>query len=178
MLAANAKRETGVPVEPSSGKTSSGAGQAAAGLPPTTVQQIMTKTVVSVSPGQKFEDLARLIVSHPMHHFPVLEDDHSLAGIVSERDILLLMAKKKTLQGITVRELMTKTVLTVQSETSLSEAASKMLAHRLHCLPVVDQNGKICGILTSTDLLIAFQRLQACLERAAGNSNGSARPQA
>jgi CBS domain-containing protein len=138
----------------------------------------MTRAVVSVSPGQKFEELARLIVSHPMHHFPVLEDDHSLAGIVSERDILLLMAKKKTLQGTTVRELMTKTVVTVQAETSLSEAASKMLAHRLHCLPVIDQNGKLCGILTSTDLLNAFQRLQACLERATGGSSGPARPQA
>ncbi|MGH7835712.1 MAG: CBS domain-containing protein, partial [Candidatus Binatia bacterium] len=99
MLAANAKREAGVPVEPSSGKKYSA--QANAGLPPTTVQQIMTRTVVTISPGQKFEELARLIVNHPMHHFPVLEDDHRLAGIVSERDILLLMAKKKTLQGTT-----------------------------------------------------------------------------
>ncbi|MGH7832524.1 MAG: CBS domain-containing protein, partial [Candidatus Binatia bacterium] len=115
---------------------------------------------------------------HPMHHFPVLEDDHRLAGIVSERDILLLMAKKKTLQGTTVRELMTKAVVTVQAETSLSEAASKMLAYRLHCLPVVDSNGKLCGILTSTDLLNAFQKLQACVERATGSSNGSARPRA
>jgi CBS domain-containing protein len=176
MLAANAKREAGVPVEPSSGKKYSA--QANAGLPPTTVQQIMTRTVVTISPGQKFEELARLIVNHPMHHFPVLEDDHRLAGIVSERDILLLMAKKKTLQGTTVRELMTQAVVTVQAETSLSEAASKMLAYRLHCLPVVDSNGKLCGILTSTDLLNAFQKLQACVERATGSSNGSARPRA
>jgi CBS domain-containing protein len=176
MLAANTKREAGIPVEPSSGKKYSP--QANTGLPPTTVEQIMTRSVISVSPGQKFEELARLIVNHPMHHFPVLEDNHSLAGIVSERDILLLMAKKKTLQGTTVRELMTKVVVTVQADTSLSEAASKMLAHRLHCLPVVDPSGKLCGILTSTDLLNAFQKLQACVERATGSSDGSARPQA
>jgi CBS domain-containing protein len=174
MLVANAKRETAVAVEPSSGNHSSHAGAA---LPPTTVQEVMTRTVLSVSPGQKFEELARLIVSHPMHHFPVLEDGY-LAGIVSERDILLRMAKKRPLRGTTVRELMTQTVLTVRAETSLSDAAGKMLAHRLHCLPVVDQDGKLCGILTSTDLLQAFQKLQACLERATGASNGSTRPEA
>jgi CBS-domain-containing membrane protein len=177
MLAANTKRETSAP-EPSSAKASSCSPQANAGLPPTTVQQIMTTTVVSVSPDQKFEELAHLIVSHPMHHFPVLEDDRSVAGIVSERDILLLMAKKKTLQGMTVGELMTRAVVTVQPETPLSEAASKMLERRLHCLPVVDSNGKLCGIVTSTDLLKAFQRLQASLERAAGGPSGSARHRA
>jgi CBS-domain-containing membrane protein len=55
-------------------------------------------------------------------------------------------------------------VVTIRPETLLSEATGQMLSRRINCLPVVDENGRLCGILTSTDLLQAFQRMQEQVE--------------
>ena len=55
-------------------------------------------------------------------------------------------------------------VVTVRPDTLLSEAAAQMLSHRINCLPVVE-NDRVCGILTSTDLLQAFQTIQTHIEQ-------------
>jgi CBS domain-containing protein len=48
---------------------------------------------------------------------------------------------------------MTHKVFTASPETPLSVAASEMLSRRINCLPVLGKDGKVCGIITSTDLL-------------------------
>jgi len=59
---------------------------------------------------------------------------------------------------------MTHKVFTVTPETPLSVAASEMLSRRINCLPVIGKDGKVCGIITSTDLLRSYQKIQASLE--------------
>lgn len=52
------------------------------------------------------------------------------------------------------REIMTHQVTTVRPETSLTEVAQIMLDHRIGCVLVVDQQGKLCGIITETDFAV------------------------
>ena len=59
---------------------------------------------------------------------------------------------------------MTRDPITVKCETPISVAVAKMVAKRINCLPVLDDEGKVCGILTSTDLLKAYQKLLESLE--------------
>jgi CBS domain-containing protein len=60
---------------------------------------------------------------------------------------------------------MTRGPVTVKRETLLSVAVAKIVAKRINCLPVLDDEGKVCGILTSTDLLKAYQKLLESLEK-------------
>jgi len=63
-----------------------------------------------------------------------------------------------------VSGVMTCSVVTVNPKTLLSVAATLMLTRRINSLPVVESDGKVCGILTSTDLLNVYQKMQASFE--------------
>jgi CBS domain-containing protein len=59
---------------------------------------------------------------------------------------------------------MNRYVVTVKPQTPLSAAVTEMLTRRINCLPVVGDDGKVCGIITSTDLLRNYQKIQMSLE--------------
>ena len=59
---------------------------------------------------------------------------------------------------------MTPDPFTVKRETPLSVAVARIVSKRINCLPVLDDEGKVCGIVTSTDLLKAYQKLLESLE--------------
>ena len=94
----------------------------------------------------------------------MIETDARLAGVISDRDMLRFMSSGADLKSAIVADVMCFEVLTIRPETLLSEAAGQMLSRRFNCLPVIDENGRLCGILTSTDLLQAFQRMQEGVE--------------
>jgi CBS domain-containing protein len=62
---------------------------------------------------------------------------------------------------------MTGEPLTVSPEMPISVAIKSMLAMRINCLPVVGADGKVCGILTSTDLLKSYEKIQELVESVA-----------
>jgi CBS domain-containing protein len=127
------------------------------------VKHLMTSPVVSLLAEQTLplaEDIMRF---RHIRHLPVIDDDGRLLGLVSHRD--LLRAQISSLAGLTdeqrrarqedvrVRQLMTRDVWTVKPGT-LASVAGKMLAdHRFGCLPVVDEQGVVIGILTERDFL-------------------------
>ena len=85
---------------------------------------------------------------------PVIEKGR-LVGILSDRDLLRFIGH----QGeITVKEAMTRLVVTVKPETSLEEAARLLVNHKIGALPVT-QRGRVIGIISSTDILIAYVAL-------------------
>lgn len=133
--------------------------------PPTSVGDVMTSNVVTLSPYHTFQEAVGLMANRPFRHFLVVEKDGKLAGVISDRDLLRALNRKPDWSKTIVGEVMTRETVTVQPKTSLSDAVGKMLEHRINCLPVVDERGKVCGILTSTDLLVTFQRIQVHLER-------------
>ena len=120
------------------------------------VEDVMTREVVSLSPHHNFEDAVNLISNRHFRHFVVV-DDGQIVGIVSDRDVLRGLARTDNWQKKDVREFMTVDPITVAPDTSLSTAIAKMLAKKINCLPVVADDGRVCGILTSTDLLKSYQ---------------------
>jgi CBS domain-containing protein len=128
----------------------------------------MTREVVSLLPGQSFAEAVGLMASRPFRHVLVIHPNGRLAGIISDRDLLRVMGGATDWKEKRIRDVMTHDVFTVTPQTPLSLAVREMVARRINCLPVLyDENKQVCGVVTSTDLLRAFERLQMALERIA-----------
>ncbi len=125
----------------------------------------MTKKVVTMSTNVTFGEAIGLMANRPFRHFLVVESDGRLAGVISDRDLLRILARTPEWQKTTVSEVMSKATVTVHPETPLSMAIDEMLSHRINCLPVIDDKELVCGIITSTDLMHVLRNTQACLER-------------
>ena len=135
-------------------------------MPPTSMSQIMTRDVLSVYPGQSFAEAVGFMANRPFRHVLVIHPNGRLAGVISDRDLLRVMGATTDWKERKVSDVMTQDVFTVIPETPLSVAVREMLARRVNCLPVLyDENRQVCGIVTSTDLLGAFERLQASVEK-------------
>ena len=133
---------------------------------PRQVKEVMTRDVVALRPQQPFAQALALLAQHRFRHLLVTDDNARLAGVISDRDLLRCMSREADLGRVMVADIMWSAVVTVQPDTSLSEAAAQMLGRRINCLPVVE-NDRVCGILTSTDLLQAFHNLQTHIEQEA-----------
>ena len=131
---------------------------------PHRVHEVMTREPVTLTPEQSFGEALALLARNRFRHLLVVDDTARLAGVLSDRDLLRTMSRTPDLDRATVADVMQSDVISVEPQTLLSDAAAQMLDRRINCLPVVEA-GRLCGILTSTDLLRAFHRLQ---ERAEG----------
>ena len=134
---------------------------------PLCVADVMTRKVVTLSPHHTFADAVQIMSSHLFRHFVVIESDSKLAGVISDRDLLRTLARTPDWQTKFVSQFMSRDVVTVNPGTELSLAVGKMLSKRINCLPVVDGGDRVCGIVTSTDLLKAYRKIQESLERKA-----------
>lgn len=132
---------------------------------PTRAEQVMTREVVSVLPDQSFQEALSLIARHRFRHLLVINAHGWLAGVISDRDLLRFMSRERHWTTRTVAEVMKSDPVTVRPETPLSVAVAEMLGRRINCLPVVNEEARVCGILTSTDLLRVFQGLQEQIEQ-------------
>lgn len=131
---------------------------------PTCVADIMTTKLVTLSPHHTFGEAVQLMSNCRFRHFLVIDADGRLAGVFSDRDVLRALGRTPGWQAQAVSGVMMRYVVTVKPQTPLSVAATEMLTRRINCLPVVGEDGKVCGIITSTDLLRNYQKIQASLE--------------
>lgn len=134
------------------------------GKTPTRVAEVMTREVVTLAPAQSFQEAITLVARHRFRHLLVVNTDRRLAGVISDRDLLRFMIRNPDRDASTVADVMKTDAITVGPESSLSAAIAEMLTRRINCLPVVDGEGRLVGILTSTDLLRAFQKIQERVE--------------
>ena len=132
---------------------------------PLTVGDVMTRQVVTMSPHHAFSDAITLMAKHSFRHFLVVDAANRLVGVVSDRDILRMLARTTQLHTTSVSQFMSQDVITVTPEMKLSHAAGKMLSKRINCLPVVDESKILCGIITSTDLLKTYRAMQEAVEK-------------
>ena len=132
-------------------------------MSPVLVKHIMTSEVVTFFAEQTLplaEDVMRI---HKFRHLPVVDSQRRLLGLVTQRDVL--RAQISFLTGLTederrarqddvhISKLMTRDVWTVGPETLASHAGQTLLDHRYSCLPVVDRDGVLVGIVTERDFL-------------------------
>jgi CBS domain-containing protein len=119
------------------------------------VEQIMTTDLFTVRPDDLVDLAASLMDWEHIRHVPVEDEKGHLVGLVSHRQLLRLLGRK--LQGdsnpVPVREIMRADPITVRPETTTQEAISRMRVHRVSCLPVVDADGRLAGIVSERDFM-------------------------
>jgi CBS domain-containing protein len=79
--------------------------------------------------------------------------------VISDRDVLRALARTPDWQTKPVTEIMTHDPFVVSPRAAVTDALAHLLEKRINCLPVVSEDGKVCGIITSTDLLKSFQKV-------------------
>jgi CBS domain-containing protein len=114
------------------------------------VSELMTPAPSSVAPSTTLVEALGLQRAKHVRHLPVVED-RRLVGILSDRDLRRSVARDDRI-NTQVRELMSRDPLTLDPEEPSSRAARKMLEAGISSLPVED-DGRLVGILTLTDLL-------------------------
>jgi len=127
-----------------------------------TVQQIMTRHVITVKMDDSLLEVKELFNKHKFHHLMVT-DSGRLVGVVSDRDLLKNISpfidglSERPADAATLRrrvhQMMTRTPVSIRPETLVSDAAALMIEHSVTCLPVINAHSRLVGIITCRDLL-------------------------
>ena len=131
------------------------------------VQDLMLRDFVSLAPGDSLLEAERIMRLGRIRHLPVIED-RLLVGVLTHRDLLegslasvreVPVAKRvEHLRTTPVERVMRREPWTVEPQTSLRDAAQRMLHLKIGCLPVVDSGERgpvVFGLITESDLLRA-----------------------
>lgn len=139
-----------------------------------TVEDVMTKTVVTVAPDTEFKEIVTVMERWRVTAVPVVDDESRVVGVVSEADLLakeefrarrIGMIEQMTRLGDTAKagsvragDLMSSPAVTVRPGAPLPRAARLMAERRVKRLPVVDADGVLQGVVSRADLLKVFLR--------------------
>jgi CBS domain-containing protein len=115
------------------------------------VKDIMTKEVVTIESNKTVFEAAELMTEKGLGCLVVVIKAFPV-GILTERDIVRRIVAKRETFDRKVTEVMSKTLITVEPDTSLKEAARVMSANKVHRLPVLKQN-KLVGIVAASDFV-------------------------
>jgi CBS-domain-containing membrane protein len=127
------------------------------------VRDIMTTAVVTVRPDTPSREVAAMLRQHRVSGFPVTGDGGKVVGVVTETDLLALVAGQhhrghRAAELATAGDLMSHPAVTISPDELVKTAAGLMRKRRLQRLPVVDRDGRLAGIVSRSDVLSVFRR--------------------
>jgi acetoin utilization protein AcuB len=131
------------------------------------IDRSMTRDVVTIGPDDEIDAAQSLLVRHRIRHLPVIDENGVLIGIVTDRDIRSAMPsmmlsenekddQRKRLDAIKVKDIMTRDPVTVSPAQTLQDAILMMQKVKVGAFPVVDNEGRLKGIISVRDLMRAF----------------------
>lgn len=116
------------------------------------VRELMNSSVVSISPEDYASLAARLLSRHNIGSLPVCDEGGRLRGIITDRDIVLrCVAAESDPQTTPVREIMTRSVVSISPEDDVREATRIMSREQVRRLPVAE-NGRVVGMISLGDM--------------------------
>ncbi len=139
-------------------------------------EQIMTQKVISIKEDTPLIEAAVKMAEHEISGLPVLDNDYIITGVISEKDFLSRMNKKKApsfmqvllqcvdtsgclavpFKKLNVREVMTSPPVTVKKDTTMLEVANTLDRFNINRVPVSDDNNRLVGIIARSDLVQAM----------------------
>jgi len=141
------------------------------------VKDIMTKTVITVKRNADLHEAARLLSERGISGMPVVDDNNRVVGVISEADILTLagMKREHTFKDILrsilgeplparasggnkVEDVMSFPPITSRADEAVADVAKILDERRIKRLPVVDDQGKLLGIISRADIVRAIGR--------------------
>lgn len=147
------------------------------------VRDVMTDQVVSIHAATPFKEVADTLIVNDISAVPVVDDEGRVLGVVSEADLMrkeefreqyyregyephsrffrrgtAASEARRKASGETAADLMTAPAVTIRPESSAVRAARVMEEHGVKRLPVVDEDGKLAGIISRRDIVRVFVR--------------------
>jgi CBS domain-containing protein len=120
-----------------------------------TVRDVMTKNPRAVEPSTTLVDAARNMRDENVGPLPIV-DDGRVVGMLTDRDIVVrAIAEGRDPSSTTVGEIASRELVTVDPDQSLDEAARLMAQHQVRRLPVVEEDGRLAGIVAQADVATA-----------------------
>jgi CBS domain-containing membrane protein len=117
------------------------------------IETVMSTNVITVNVNEEQSEVRRLMSDEELHHVPVVSGKQ-LVGMLSVTD--LVQPRVSTDHEPTIAKLMKTDLVTLRRSDTVRDAARHLRAGQFHALPVVDEQGDLVGIVTSTDLIRYF----------------------
>lgn len=114
-------------------------------------RDIMQTHVISLRPNDTIKIALEILEEHNFRHLPVT-DSGKLVGIVSDR-LLLLKLSENASKSTPITQIMVSNVITSLAQTNIVDIARAMMSEKISCLPVIDNELNLKGIMTISDLL-------------------------
>jgi acetoin utilization protein AcuB len=128
--------------------------------------EIMTRRVVTVEFDDTLATVKEIFDSLGFHHLLVIGSDKKLCGVISDRDLLRALSPYVGTPSETARDLatlkkrahqiMTRTPVTLRADAELADGVQMLLGRRVSCIPIVDAEFKVAGIVSWRDILKAL----------------------
>lgn len=116
------------------------------------IQEIMTSNPSTIEPNQSVVEAARIMKQEDAGVIPVTENGR-LTGMVTDRDIAIrVVAEGKDPQSTTVGEVASTNLVTLDPQQDLDEALRLMAQHQVRRLPVVEEDGRLVGVVAQADI--------------------------
>jgi len=112
------------------------------------VKDVMTPSVITAKPTDEIRVVASLIVKHGIDHVPIVDESNKLIGIVTSWDVAKAVAEGKT----NLKDVMTSRVIAARQSETVDVVANRLLKHNISGMPVVDDENRVIGIVTTDDL--------------------------
>jgi len=138
----------------------------------TRVENIMSRRVVTVDMDDTLMDIREIFEHVRFHHVLVL-DNNRLAGVISDRDLLKAVSPyastlaERPRDAATLRkrahQIMSRKPISIAVDGSVLEAIRSFIDHKISCLPVLNKDGTVAGILTWHDV---FKTIVSTVEKA------------
>jgi CBS domain-containing protein len=117
-----------------------------------TIRDLMTENPKTVTTGGTIVDAARLMRDEDTGVVPIVDGD-KLTGVVTDRDIAIkVVAEGKDPQGTKATDIAATELVTIDPQQELDEALRLMAQHQVRRLPVVEEDGRLVGILAQADV--------------------------
>jgi CBS-domain-containing membrane protein len=108
-------------------------------------RDIMTRSVITISPDATIHDAARLLSQHNISGVPVVDASGKMVGLVSEADLI-------SKQGQQVADIMSRRIVSVHENTPVDEIAQLLIGRNFKRIPIV-RNEKVIGVVSRADIV-------------------------
>ena len=131
------------------------------------VSRSMTIKVVTIRPEATVLEAQKMMATHQIRHLPVIDGEDRLIGVVTDRDVRSILPydcykdpgcteEQEKVAGLKIKDIMAVEPLTISPSDTIQDALLLIQEKRVGAFPVVDDTGKLKGIISVRDLLRAF----------------------
>lgn len=119
------------------------------------VKEIMTPNAKAIWLTESLADAAKLMWENDCGVLPIIKDGRKVIGMITDRDICMAVAMRDTNpSGVSVEEVMTGQVYSVNPEDDVNQALQAMQKHKIRRMPVVNPEGELEGMLSLNDIVL------------------------